>query len=106
MEYAAGLMGAKRYGASTKGIFGAILGGLVGAVIVTPIIPGLGTVIGMFAGTFLGAFGGEYISGKDLISSGRAGWGAFLGRVFAVGLKVIIVLSAGAVAVFKYLYGA
>ncbi|MDA3793487.1 MAG: DUF456 domain-containing protein [Elusimicrobia bacterium] len=105
MEYISGILGAKKYGSSTKGIFGAIIGGMAGAIIVTPLLPGLGTVVGMFAGTFLGAFIGEYISGKDIIKSGRAGWGAFLGRVFAIGLKIIIVLALGAVSIVKYIYG-
>ncbi len=105
LEYISGMMGARKYGASTKGIFGAIIGGMIGTILLVPVFPGIGTIIGMFFGTFLGAFSGEYISGKSLINSGRAGWGAFLGRVFAIGLKVIIVLSVGAISIVKYIYG-
>ncbi|MFW6134275.1 MAG: DUF456 domain-containing protein [Elusimicrobiota bacterium] len=101
LEYISGVLGAKRYGASTKGILGAIIGGMLGTVILSMFSPGLGTVIGVLIGTFSGAFLGEYISGKDMISSGKAGWGAFMGRVFAIGIKVLIILAMSSISIWR-----
>lgn len=103
LEYISGIMGAHRYGASTKGTMGAIVGGMAGVIIGSTFFIGLGTVIGVFAGTFLGAFIGEYISGKDLLVSSKVGWGAFLGRVVAISVKVLIILVISSVAIFRYI---
>jgi len=102
LEFISGVLGARKYGASTKGIMGAIVGGMAGAVVMSGILPGIGTVAGLGLGTFSGAFIGEYVSGRDIISSSKAGWGAFLGRVFAIGIKVIAVLFISALAISKY----
>ncbi|MFC2061254.1 DUF456 domain-containing protein [Elusimicrobiota bacterium] len=104
LEYLSGLAGARKYGASTKGVMGALFGGMIGAVMLTALFPGLGTIIGALAGTFAGAFIGEYTSGSDLITSSRAGFGAFLGRVAAIGIKVLIILAISSIAISRYFY--
>ncbi|MGM0441175.1 MAG: DUF456 domain-containing protein [Elusimicrobiota bacterium] len=104
LEFVSGMLGAKKFGGSRKGSAGAIIGGLVGTVFFTTIAPGIGTLIGIIVGTFGGAFIGEYIEGKEVLKAGRAGWGAFLGRVAAMGIKILIILVMGAWALSRYFY--
>ncbi|MCA9364335.1 MAG: DUF456 domain-containing protein [Candidatus Moranbacteria bacterium] len=71
-EYLAGAYGAKRYGSSRWGIYGAVIGGMVGAVLFN--IPGL--MIGIFA---RGAVPGLLFAGKGMRQSLEIGWGGVLG---------------------------
>ncbi len=103
LEYFSSIYSAKKYGASKYGIFGSIIGGILGAVVLSAIIIGVGTIVGVLLGTFIGAFVGEYISGKGFITSGRAGFGAFLGRVAAIVIKVFIILLITGISVIKYI---
>jgi len=60
LEYLAGVMGAKKFGGSFRGMVGAFVGGLVGAVLGIMIpVPVIGSIIGAIIGTFLGALVGE-----------------------------------------------
>jgi uncharacterized protein YqgC (DUF456 family) len=79
----AGYFGAKYFGATKWGAFGAIVGALVGVFF---------GIIGLFAGPVIGAVAGEFIAGKRMIDAGRAGWGSLLGNVCATVGKLIIAL--------------
>ena len=92
LEYMSGILGARKFGATKKGMIGALVGGIIGAFVLTFVLPVIGTAVGVFAGTFAGAFAGEYLSGAGISSSSKAGFGALLGRIFAVAVKVIIML--------------
>jgi uncharacterized protein YqgC (DUF456 family) len=102
VEYLSGIYGAKRYGASNRGVVGAMIGGLVGAMLLSGIVIGVGTVIGVLVGTFSGAFIGEYFAGKNMVLSGRAGWGALLGKIAAIGFKVCVILIMTTITLLKY----
>jgi uncharacterized protein YqgC (DUF456 family) len=103
IEYFSGIIGAKKFGAGRKGMMGAIIGGIAGVIIFTAILPVIGIVVGVFIGTFAGAFAGEYFSGADISSSSRAGFGALLGRVFAVAVKVLIILVIAGVPIVRFM---
>ena len=67
------------------------------AVIVDFVASAAGAVVGMFfglpgmlLGPFVGAVLGELGAGRDLLRSGRAGIGAWLGMVVATALKLAI----------------
>jgi uncharacterized protein YqgC (DUF456 family) len=98
LESWVGFRFAKRYGASSRAGWGALVGGLVGAVVGVP-IPIIGSVIGGFVGAFIGAAVFEYTKARQAQGSVRAGWGAVLGRAAAVaikmGLGVAMVVGAG-----------
>jgi uncharacterized protein len=81
-DYLSGIIGAKKFGASRLGIWGAFLGGLVGLFL----IPGWGIIIG----PLIGAIAGEMMSGKNKESATRVGWGTFLGIMTGTLLKLII----------------
>jgi uncharacterized protein len=84
LDVLAGYFGAKYFGATKWGAFGAILGALVGLFF---------GIIGLFAGPVIGAVAGEFIGGKRMIDAGRAGWGSLLGNVGAMVAKLIIALA-------------
>jgi hypothetical protein len=84
LDVLAGYFGAKYFGATKWGAFGAILGALVGLFF---------GIIGLFAGPVVGAVAGEFIGGKRMIDAGRAGWGSLLGNVGAMVAKLIIALA-------------
>jgi len=76
--------GARYFGATKWGTFGAIIGALVGLFF---------GLIGLFVGPVVGAIAGEFIAGKRMIDAGRAGWGSLLGNVGAMVVKLIIALA-------------
>ena len=68
-------------GASARSFWGATIGAIVGLFFGIP---------GLLLGPFLGAVIGELSGGRDLVRSGRAGIGAWLGLVVATALKFAI----------------
>jgi uncharacterized protein len=84
LDVLAGYFGAKYFGATKWGTFGAVLGALIGLFF---------GLIGLFIGPVIGAIAGEVIAGKRMIDAGRAGWGSLLGNVGAMLAKLIIGLS-------------
>jgi len=79
-----GYFGAKYFGATKWGTFGAILGALVGLFF---------GIVGLFVGPVIGAIAGEFIAGKRMIDAGRAGWGSLLGNLGAMLGKLVIGLA-------------
>ena len=84
LDALAGYFGAKYFGATKWGTFGAIVGALVGLFF---------GLIGLFVGPVIGAIAGEVIAGKPMIDAGRAGWGSLLGNIGAMLGKLIIALA-------------
>ncbi len=83
LDFLSGYLGAKRFGASKWGTFGAIMGGLVGLFF---------GIVGLFVGPVIGAVTGEFIAGKKMIAAGRAGWGSLLGNIGGILAKLTIAL--------------
>ena len=84
LDILAGYFGAKYFGATNWGTFGAVLGALIGLFF---------GLIGLFVGPVIGAIIGEVIAGKHMIDAGRAGWGSLLGNIAAMLAKLIIALA-------------
>ena len=83
-DFLGSYFGAKYFGATKWGAFGAIIGALAGLFF---------GVIGLFVGPVIGAVVGEFIAGKRMIDAGRAGWGSLLGNIGAMLAKLIIALA-------------
>lgn len=83
-DFLGSYFGAKYFGATKWGAFGAILGALVGLFF---------GLIGLFVGPVIGAIIGEVIAGKRMIDAGRAGWGSLLGNLGATLGKLVIALA-------------
>jgi uncharacterized protein YqgC (DUF456 family) len=86
IEYISGVYGAKRFGASSRGVFGAVIGGIAGMVIFSAVLVGIGTIIGVLLGTFSGAFIGEYSL-----------------NIVAIGVKVLIILIITFISIIRYI---
>jgi uncharacterized protein YqgC (DUF456 family) len=83
-DFLGSYFGAKYFGATKWGAFGAIMGALVGLFF---------GIIGLFVGPVIGAVAGEFIAGKQMIDAGRAGWGSLLGNLGAMLGKLIIAVA-------------
>ena len=81
LDYLATLIGAKKLGATWKGMVGAVLGVIVGVFMFPP--------IGLIVGPFVGAMGFEWAFGREARESAKAGVGAVLGLALGVLGKLI-----------------
>ncbi len=84
VDFAAGALGAKRFGASPRAIAGALIGGVVGLFFGIP---------GVLLGPFAGAVIGELSLRRDLNAATRAGLGASLGLLFAAAAKIALAFT-------------
>ncbi|MGC2353774.1 MAG: DUF456 family protein [Candidatus Udaeobacter sp.] len=84
IDFLGSYFGAKYFGATKWGAFGAIIGALVGLFF---------GIIGLFVGPVIGGVAGEFIAGKRMIDAGRAGWGSLLGNLSAMIGKLVIALA-------------
>jgi uncharacterized protein YqgC (DUF456 family) len=88
IEFYAGSAGAKKAGASRRGMTGAMVGALIGGFLFTIPVPILGTIFGVCFGAFVGAALVEMGIVGDAGHAGRVGWGAAKGRFFGIVLKL------------------
>ena len=84
LDFLGGYYGAKRFGATRWGTFGAIIGAVVGLFF---------GIIGLFVGPVIGALLGEFLAGKRLVDAGRAGWGSLLGNLAGMLAKLMIAVG-------------
>jgi uncharacterized protein YqgC (DUF456 family) len=81
LDYLLPAVGAKKFGATRYGFWGAIIGMLLGIIYVPP--------LGIIIGAFLGALIGEILAGKKAYEALKAGWGVFVGVMVGMLLKLI-----------------
>jgi hypothetical protein len=70
LDYLASVLGAKKLGATWRGMVGAAIGAMIGIVF---------GPLGIILGPFVGALALELLGGRELQDASRAGLGAFLG---------------------------
>jgi len=83
LDFLNGYFGARYFGATKWGMFGALLGAFIGIFF---------GIAGLFVGPAIGAIAGEFIAGKRMIDAGRAGWGSLLGNLGAMMGKLFVAL--------------
>ena len=83
LDFLGAYFGAKYFGATKWGMFGAVLGALAALFF---------GIVGLFVGPVIGAIMGEFIAGKKMIDAGRAGWGSLLGNLAGMIGKLMIAL--------------
>lgn len=81
IDFAATAMGAKKFGASPRALWGAALGTLIGIFFGLP-----GIIIGPFAGALIA----ELTHKNDMQAATKAGIGATLGLLFGAVLKIAL----------------
>ncbi|HET8897607.1 MAG TPA: DUF456 family protein [Rhodanobacteraceae bacterium] len=81
LDFVAGLLGAKRVGASTAALWGAMLGTLIGLFFGLP---------GLLFGPFIGALAGELLSGSGVTRSAHVGFATWLGLLFGTLAKLAL----------------
>ncbi|HVN78830.1 MAG TPA: DUF456 domain-containing protein [Terriglobia bacterium] len=82
LDFYAGAIGAKRYGASRSGTWGSLIVGLIGTLAAG--FPGL------ILGPFVGAALGELVRGRSYREALRSGWGTFMGFLFGSVVKIAL----------------
>lgn len=82
LDYAMPLAGTRRFGATKRGFWGALIGMAAGALALPP--------FGLVLGAFLGAVAGELSAGRDRSEALRAGWGVFAGMMAAMAVKLAV----------------
>ena len=90
-DYIVPAIGAKKFDCSRWGTFGCFVGTIAGLFFVP---------IGILLGPFLGAFLGELIAQKPVGAALKGGFGAFLGFLSGVFLKLLACVAMSVVFVF------
>lgn len=80
LDYLIPIWGAKKFGGTKAGMWGATIGMIVG-IIFSP--------VGMILGAFAGAVISEAIAGKDSTGAFKSGFGSFIGFMLGIGLKLM-----------------
>lgn len=94
VDYAAGVLGARKAGASAWGVGGGVAGLAVGLFF---------GPIGIVAGPFLGAVALEYWRNPDARAALRAGTGVVIGFLVGAVLKIVIACAMVGIAALAYL---
>ena len=84
VDIVAGMLGVKRFGASSYAMFGAVVGAVFGMFF---------GLFGILLGPFVGASIGEYLKVRDMPRAGRAGVGATLGLIIGTAAKIALAVS-------------
>lgn len=84
VDFFATALGAKKFGASPRAIWGATFGALAGLFFGLP---------GLLLGPFLGALAGEFSRGASASAAAHAGIGATLGLIFGALLKIALAFA-------------
>ncbi|MDD3293313.1 MAG: DUF456 family protein [Geobacteraceae bacterium] len=93
MDILVSAKGAQQLGAGRAAVTGALIGAIAGLFFGLP---------GLILGPFVGAFAGEYLAKRDLLKAGKAGFGAWIGLLGGIVLRLS--LSLAMVAIFAAAY--
>jgi hypothetical protein len=93
LDFMAGVLGAKRVGASREALIGAALGAVLGLFF---------GLVGILVGPFIGAFIGEYVARGKLGDASKVGIGTWLGIVAGAVVKIATAVMMLVIFAFAY----
>lgn len=96
VDFVAGLLGAKRVGASARALWGASLGMLIGFFFGIP---------GVLLGPFIGAVIGELSTGREINHATRVGIGTWIGLLFGTLAKLALCFTMLGVFALAFVLG-
>jgi len=96
IDNVAGVYGAKKFGASRWGIWGAVAGLLAGLFF---------GPLGIIFGPLVGALAGEMLGGREVGEAARAGVGTLVGFLGSVFIKLVLVLTMMVFFFYKLIVG-
>ena len=96
VDFVAGILGAKKVGASRYAVIGAVLGTVIGIFFGLP---------GILLGPFFGALIGELVAGGTLRKATGIGVGAWLGFLVGAVLKLAICFAMLGIFAFAFMIG-
>ena len=96
IDFLAGAVGAKGFGATRNAAVGAFVGAVVGIFFGLP---------GILLGPFLGAVLGELLADRSLQEAGAAGLGATIGMAFGIAAKMALAFSMIGIFVLMRVWG-
>lgn len=96
IDFLAGALGAKGFGATKHAMIGAFVGAVVGIFFGLP---------GILLGPFIGAVLGELLADRSLQEAGAAGLGATIGLALGVAAKMALAFSMIGIFVLMRLWG-
>ena len=96
IDFLAGAAGARYLGAGVRAFWGATIGAVVGIFF---------GIAGMLLGPFIGAVLGELSGGNDMVSSGKAGVGTWIGMILAAAVKLAIAFLMIGIFIFQLGFG-
>ncbi len=82
VDYLSTYLGAKYFGSSKKGLYGAVFGSFIGLFIFPP--------AGLLIGPWVGAIIGEFLEGNDWNKALRSGMGAVIGLFSGIAFKLAL----------------
>lgn len=95
IDFVAGLLGAKRVGASKQALWGAAIGAIVGIFFGLP---------GLLLGPFVGAVVGELLAGQKLNQATRVGVGTWIGLLFGTLTKLALCFTMIGVFLLAFIF--
>jgi uncharacterized protein len=96
IDFVAGLLGARRVGASGRALWGATLGTLVGLFFGLP---------GLLLGPFVGAVAGELSAGSKMEKATKVGIGTWLGLLFGTLAKLALCFTMLGIFLLVFVFG-
>ncbi len=84
LDFIAGAFGAKKFGAHKRAVLGALIGSVVGIFF---------GFVGIIVGPFIGAMAGQLSVKRDINEASVAGFGAWIGFITGLAVKLSIGLS-------------
>jgi len=97
----AGVVAARKAGASRRAAIGALVGGLAGMIVFSIPVPVFGTVVGGLIGCFVGALVAELTLRKDFGAGAKVGLFATIGRLVGIVAKTSAALIIAGAAVSR-----